>query len=1187
MSEFIASILAGLIANGAFSIVGEQKKETIHSCMFDLMRSVENDFRIKFPELVINESFLVREKNVEQLTAWVLDKNIFKERLDLSNENFDGTTASSEQMEFLIERVRYHVRHNQLLRDHVGRETATRTLDNTEEIKKIISNVDFDQNVVNNSINKYLDDGRFDIVSDLLLVMNQNAKALILLSKMKLLYYQSLSIPMGTLDGFLALSPEKHLIVDLAEFLCIHYQEKSHLIKILTFCEDERLSRYIQMICDDRQSELFEGKTENDINVFQMKEEYACDIVALIIMANKLKHEGVVLNLYAIFERANEIRFNFFASFQCKKMRVDHIFNFDNYKLNPTLEKELVQILDDLLKMKSIFDICADALKLEYYQLTMLLLSTFRSDEFSSLFVQLPEAIKNDVEIKRIFFANQIDKREFSESKEIEEYCIATKQYLLLSELLKRTKSEKEIVLFFEDHKFILRKDFVLLKQYIECVEKIHGKAMAIDELKKNHADYCNNFDYDILCHKLSENDSDYDELSECFSQKSYSHAAIREFSFLLLRANKKNKAIEVLRKHARFHFELRLLLAEFMIAEKESQQEVEALVNGFLLEGYVTEQIFFLKARILFEKGMQLCALEFLEKSFSVNSKNLDTVLNILSVRWYNLKSIEDEVLLCAKMIDDPNAQLLVAISYKQIGQLAQFDYHIKKALLLCDDYDEQIYSNFVSTRITDTNPDKVVTMSSVGENTMVKLESPTEQLNICIYGDDGILPKKGSNFADAKHIDTTSELAVKLFQRKKSETLNIENNEYQIAEIVNVDVFLFRFCLDKLGEKGKITPVYFDPASPQKALDEILGVIKKGEKHQKKIMKFYTAPKGCPAIINMIASSLGKKYHETMFHLLLSPEIIFWNNANNEALSDDKVVVVTYNTLAILFALDINCDEIRSKENLYITTSTKKQISQDLKDDQNRFGREDVAILVNCNDSLGAIIYSDDAKRESISFINGIQRLSSLFVECENKSDFVLAEYGKPKIKEMLGVFDYDSIALFNRDDAVIVTDDCWLSLMIKNTPEVVTKTCGIVDLLIYLDIDVARLIKALLKMKEYKFYALFSINSIKYITEKLPLINNESEKESVASEIQELFALPQEKEYKEFFVSNIMSVIKELVDAKTEVTEGIYYLMWQAYYQHFVETHRITVKINEDGKLDFALENLCDAEITENIK
>ncbi|WP_312650286.1 NACHT domain-containing protein [Aminipila sp.] len=118
------TILSGLLINFISNFVSECfnyiTKEDFESNMTEVFIKLENNFRIENPNLVVEDSALARQENVDILCKWIFEDNIFNTvPLNFNLNNFDGTILAIEQKDFIIKELRKLVVENDILKRYI------------------------------------------------------------------------------------------------------------------------------------------------------------------------------------------------------------------------------------------------------------------------------------------------------------------------------------------------------------------------------------------------------------------------------------------------------------------------------------------------------------------------------------------------------------------------------------------------------------------------------------------------------------------------------------------------------------------------------------------------------------------------------------------------------------------------------------------------------------------------------------------------------------------------------------------------------------------------------------------------------------------------------------------------------------------------------------------------------------
>lgn len=514
---------------------------------------------------------------------------------------------------------------------------------------------------------------------------------------------------------------------------------------------------------------------------------------------------------------------------------------------------------------------------------------------------------------------------------------------------------------------------------------------------------------------------------------------------------------------------------------------------------------------------------------------------------------------------------QYLVALSYFKIGNENSYNFHIKKCLLLCKNYDEQIFSTYINKQLMAGADGKNINYDIVSANSAIFLKDVISEkiINLCIHDNSEVLPTEETKFAGAIHLAFRDVKSTALLRRKIGEYVTLDDLEYEIIEILDVDAFFVRYCSEKLCECGIVKKMHMDINDLNPTFHELLEMINESNAGMAKILEMYTTPsEHLPVPINFISIKMAKTYIETLLYLIMSNDIIFWSNPYESVLYEKHKIVISYNTIILLNFLEIDAAVIKKTGNLYTSASTKNQIEAEFKNNFDYLNRDNVSSLINNENTLRQVVYNEEDKRKSIEFNSKIFNILDVLNISENETDIELGFFGKTEHKYIIGVFEYDSIALFNDENTVLVTDDFFISRLLNSSEKNLSSTCGIIDLLIYMDIGAKKFIGSLQKLKTFRFNTIISINAIKYLTSALTEVKDKDEQRIILEQLNDLFLLPSDEDYRNIFIYNALYLFRSIFEQKINVNILLINKLWEIATINYLETHELRIAASDDG-------------------
>lgn len=138
----LEGLMMGLLTNFIYS-VGESvfqglTKEDFKSRMGTILHGLELEFKKRYPECDMQNSFLVRQENCNKLFRWVLEENILDAKTvpELNRRNYDQSEAGEEQVEFVIRYIQKAVSEDDLLRDRSAYNLSAATFVKVQSIEE-------------------------------------------------------------------------------------------------------------------------------------------------------------------------------------------------------------------------------------------------------------------------------------------------------------------------------------------------------------------------------------------------------------------------------------------------------------------------------------------------------------------------------------------------------------------------------------------------------------------------------------------------------------------------------------------------------------------------------------------------------------------------------------------------------------------------------------------------------------------------------------------------------------------------------------------------------------------------------------------------------------------------------------------------------------------------------------------
>lgn len=135
----ILGMISSLMANGVQGVWNGLNNDEIQNTLYDMLDKVRREFEKHYPELKGSNSALSRQENLDIMMKWLSNENILSTPR-LNEEHFDGSIITEEQKAYLFERIQYHVKNSDALRNYCMYEMIKASSEQIKDINLIKGN---------------------------------------------------------------------------------------------------------------------------------------------------------------------------------------------------------------------------------------------------------------------------------------------------------------------------------------------------------------------------------------------------------------------------------------------------------------------------------------------------------------------------------------------------------------------------------------------------------------------------------------------------------------------------------------------------------------------------------------------------------------------------------------------------------------------------------------------------------------------------------------------------------------------------------------------------------------------------------------------------------------------------------------------------------------------------------------
>ena len=1113
----------GLLSRISTDYIGE-----IRVCLFDLDVSVRKRCLESITERTYSYTAATNDAQKSEI------KRFIETSINIARQYFVGKLDGKYK---LLNNITVDTILNSLscLRDKINEELN----DVKTQIIDVVRKEMFDEQPVVELINDMIGKGDFKGVKAILEAMNHKSIALISYTKLKMSCFVDGYDKTKHLHDFMQSNPSDYLTNDLTAFLCLHDKEQNCLCLVSEKCTDDAVKAISTLLLEQRINELCEEECVDDVIQFKVVPVYAGSELAHKLLSLYILENKPILNRQDIYKVLDGGDYNFHHVFLSLSYQAHDLMSKEGIEYNSKFKHELNQVYDKLIFLESSFNDCSEKYRIEYYVLILTITEYLSYENLGSILENLPSDLKDIPCIKKYAISYAIFYERSYSHDEVVDFYVRNSKYVCLHTYLKHNANNPlQILKFFDEYKFLLKNSVELLDLYLSCIVEINGIDCAIPQISCYFEHHSKSLAFHFICLEFGYENTDQgvtvsDFLSR-LEDNVFPIVLLGRVSNYLLKVGKSEETIRIFSNAQYFNWSYKLHYAEliFMYKKDTMADEAKKIVNSMISCGYEHHKIFELRASIDLAQGREIDALKDFYSSYQLNSDNLTSLNYILVLSYHNQRDVGDEILTAAGRIDDVNIQHVVAMLYLRSGDVNNYAFHIKKCLLLCKDTVPHIFVTFASNNAKHHGKDDPITLDRVNSNTAVFVKNvETNDVKVyCIHENKRVLPKNGTSFGDAVHCNVQDMIGITLFRKQVDDLVNIEGADCTVIEIMSVDAYLAKYCWGKLVliDDRKVMWSIKTDLDAENPFEDLIKTLSSFEESNQKIINLYAKPDKVPPIpISSLAEISGRSYRDTFLHLLHNPQIVFWSNPFSRALRDSDKILLSYGAVLTLNSLDVNSTLLRKQTNLYVANSTKNKALSEYNDNYTYLNRDSVMTVTSKDNQLIPFVYSDDEKTLSIGFDVKTVSLLDALTPIENEKDLDCAWLKDGESRKLIGVFEYDTIAMFanESEDSVIITEDSCIANIVLSAHEINSTPCGVLDLLIYLDIGVELFIEILQKIKAFNFSIPLTIAAIEYLTRGMKDVDDEVKLNAFFEKLDDFFELPDDSTYCTYFINNVM--------------------------------------------------------------
>lgn len=695
---------------------------------------------------------------------------------------------------------------------------------------------------------------------------------------------------------------------------------------------------------------------------------------------------------------------------------------------------------------------------------------------------------------------------------------------LLYDFLIQWVNTPEKIILFFEEYKYLLSEHLILFLMYVQMVRITKGTDCSKNICMRYQDNYGNYLEYLLEMFQESKEKSILDTI------------AMKRKDGSLLYLN--NQAEEI--------------LVEIFI-QNDMYDDAMEIIRKYEILKKMSPRKLRMKAAILLAKENVLEALNTFLDIFEIYRDDPYVINNILSISLQNKRVVPENIMFYAQKSNNVDTLTLVAMVYERESEFELSRKFLTMALLRSGKKNIDAFGKYWGLSISQDD-NTIVEIKNADKDTAVFLkERDTECTMIyCIYRDK-VLPEEPYEWESAIHIYKEYAIKLGLFRKKVGDCIEIEQNKYEITEIMPIECFLVRKCMTKMIECGLAKSFCMDQ-NLDNTQNKFIEWIQENIKSQKEFdwLEYYKDFRQMPITLYSLYKCTKLTYEQFVLAMLKEKSVVIRNMLNEDCENENRGYVLSFSSMIILYKLGVSTKTLN--ENGVVIPASILQFSKDeAKTIVDANARDMVASMGVYEGKLFVNETPDEEKQywmeESVKIKDYAEKLTSL----DNYEEVNCEEFGNHDLKDLFGICDYDAMAISKKQKKDIIVGEAAL-IIISQVKNIGIYTVDILNFLINIKEPVKNIIRYMKQMLELRLMVIISKKAVDYISEYY-LTAEEKEQEEILIDWDEFLASVElvGKEYKSIFTQISTDIMKSKF-SESETYESEVWKIFARYVFHY---------------------------------
>ena len=422
-------------------------------------------------------------------------------------------------------------------------------------------------------------------------------------------------------------------------------------------------------------------------------------------------------------------------------------------------------------------------------------------------------------------------------------------------------------------------------------------------------------------------------------------------------------------------------------------------------------------------------------------------------------------------------------------------------------------------------------------------------EKLIYCIY-EENILPDVPYIWQGATHIYRDQAITIGLLRKKTGDLVMIEGREYHISEIMPVDGYLIRLCLEKLVKANAVKTISIETRDGKLDVENFSRELMKyipGDEKEFNWLDNYKDFSSFPLPFAILQKTVRVNTVQLIMTLVQSEDIIV-RERYDEDLIRGQQFVLSFAAVIMLYMIGVKPEFLKERQ-VFVPESMRNTILTMCTDIINENDKEHVSSLGVREKRLYMNVVSESEKVQILGEAAALKNFVSQLNTWSNNREFCDVQDEERDWLDVFGISDYDALALAQGKKAVIVTGEVTIQSLIIQEIKLNISGTGILNFLVALKMDVYVLLDCIEQMIKYRFEITMTEKCLRYIIDEYSKLENQELKEDFMCKWIDCLTLVESMgdEYKEVYAQNMMRVCQDIIREEYEVLNPV----WRNYF------------------------------------